>query len=371
VLVLDAAAPSIGVPGAQLGLLVQADDLDALSTDNALFPSGSPFLLLFSIDRQTTGLARPDPLLIEAEVPYNAFDQAEKGQAAGDQFMSTEVFWRTGRIGGRGPRVANNSLDRNNFDEGGTDFGAQPPTSAREQTARAAQDNVDATALIDATGAPGAIMRVYFSATGDSPSLNTLPGASDPSGAHIFFNPDPLAGLGTELFAAYFDLGLVQTDDIDAMTVFDLNTNGVFDNADLVLFSLAPGSPSLVNIPGASQAAAADVFVVAVGQQPVVLATSAQLGLGAPPDNIDALDYLPCPDAFGCAIVHGIRAVRGDWDDDGHVDLIDFSAWPACMTGPGGGVPPNFCDVFDLDRDIDVDLDDFDDFQVLFADSMP
>lgn len=49
----------------------------------------------------------------------------------------------------------------------------------------------------------------------------------------------------------------------------------------------------------------------------------------------------------------------GDFDADGDVDLADFAAWNACMTGPDGGLPAGACAAFDFDADGDVDLADF------------
>jgi len=57
----------------------------------------------------------------------------------------------------------------------------------------------------------------------------------------------------------------------------------------------------------------------------------------------------------------------GDWDDDGDVDLADYAALPACLTGPEVGPPDAGCDVFDFDSDLDVDLADFADFQAAFG----
>ncbi len=48
----------------------------------------------------------------------------------------------------------------------------------------------------------------------------------------------------------------------------------------------------------------------------------------------------------------------GDFDADGDVDLFDFSAFLDCVSGPGGGVSPPGCAVFDFDEDDDVDLGD-------------
>ncbi len=50
---------------------------------------------------------------------------------------------------------------------------------------------------------------------------------------------------------------------------------------------------------------------------------------------------------------------RGDYTRDGRVDLDDFPAFPACMTGPDGGPYEPGCGAFDFNADGDVDLNDF------------
>jgi len=56
----------------------------------------------------------------------------------------------------------------------------------------------------------------------------------------------------------------------------------------------------------------------------------------------------------------------GDFDDDGDVDLDDYSTLATCMTGPNGGVPSD-CHPADLDQDDDVDLQDMARFEIAFA----
>ena len=62
----------------------------------------------------------------------------------------------------------------------------------------------------------------------------------------------------------------------------------------------------------------------------------------------------------------------GDWNHDGHVDVSDWLAFPACMSGPwdwsNWTTPTQDClDVFDLDADADVDMVDFAGFQLMFG----
>ncbi|MCH7702710.1 MAG: hypothetical protein IID37_13590 [Planctomycetes bacterium] len=304
-LVLSQPVPDIGVEGALLGFGLPGDDLDALASDNIALDGEELFALLFSVDAATLGVVGPDSDLVEEGVPFNSRHQAVRGQQAGDQFMSTTLYELDD---GEDTGLPNNVLVRNNYDEGGVDFAALPPTSARHRGFPQAQDEVDATARFSTE-------MVYYSATGDSPSLSTLPFLDEPSGAHI------LAAIPSQnqvfLFASFSDLGLQQEDDIDALIVFDTNSDGVFQGSDQVLFSLAPGSPSLATIPGASEIApAADVYLVAAGESPVLFASAASLGLGRPADNVDALELLVCDDYEDCAEDHGIRGPGGESDDD-------------------------------------------------------
>ncbi len=92
------------------------------------------------------------------------------------------------------------------------------------------------------------------------------------------------------LFAPGGALGLLPGDDIDALAIQDLGIAGVYDVLDFVLFSLAPGSPSLMVLgllPG-------DVLIAAFGGPPGLFLPGGMLGL-APGDNLDALDVTFAP----------------------------------------------------------------------------
>jgi hypothetical protein len=315
VLVLDFPDPQTLYPGWMLGLGRPGDDLDALSRYDTVIAPNESFALLFSVDRNTVGVAAPDPHLVFRGVPYNVLDQAARGHAAGDQFMSTTLFTRSGTRNKILALLPNSVLVRNNFDEGGTDFVASPPVSAYEAVENEPQDEVDATAALPRQGGQEPNL-LYFSVSAGSPSLEFMPGSQPPSGAHIFlFLPDQEV---STLFASFSDLGLQQDDDIDALIVFDADADGVFSGFDQVLFSLTPGSPSLSTISGASATgAAADVFSVTPGQPPVVFASAADLGLGDAQDNVDALGYTLHNDPEAGAAAHGIRSnsipVLSEW----------------------------------------------------------
>lgn len=305
--------------GADFGMPLPGDDVDACSGPSSNIASGDSFTLLISVDEFSVGAVPPDQNLVQQGVPYNAADQAEKGQAAGDQFMGLDLFTRAGGPlpGSNGRAGDNNTLLRNNYNEGGSGFGGQPATGAssggRSRGVPVLQDNVDCMfgtrVPIDPPG-PANLLPLYFSASADSPSLQDLPGLM-PSGASVFYHGLVQGGPlpETRLYASFADLGLLQGDDITGMIVFDAAGDNIFDPQDQVVFSLAPGSPSLSMIGGPGKvASSADVFTVDASGNPAIFVTAAGLGLDPSLDNIDALDFLTCTDAIDCALRHAIRA---------------------------------------------------------------
>ncbi len=326
----------IAVHGNTLGL-GDPDELNALSSGNlgVVYPPGLPadkeFMLLFSIDRDSTGILPPHPALIHARVPWNALEQAVKLHAAADQFMALDEFTRGAALGNAGSRVAaTNVQTRNQYNEGGTDFGGEPPRGSGDgarSEGSLEQDSVVSMMLSGRSEVQYAteLTEVYFSVKTGSPSLGTLGGGGGDA-ATIFYNP--IVKDATTVFATSAALRLTPADDIDAMIVFDTNENHVFDGTDQVLFSLTRTSPSLATIDGASPIApAADVFTHSADDDPDqpppsprVFANADNLGLGHPLDNVDALDYFVCEiggDVIACGQLYGIR-VRGvpavsDW----------------------------------------------------------
>ena len=68
-----------------------------------------------------------------------------------------------------------------------------------------------------------------------------------------------------------------------------------------------------------------------------------------------------------------IARIPGDFDEDGDVDLDDYNMLDNCLSLSGPGVTPPFqycLDVFDLDRDYDVDMNDFAVFAEFFTGPM-
>lgn len=363
--------PEVAIPGDLLGLYTSADDLNALSGSNANLPAGTVFTLLVSVDRDTVGTAPPDPTLVALGRPYNVLDQAQRGHAAGDQFMALTAWtWTPGGLVPRAGRGGGTTSVRNNFDEGGTSYSATPPTHSRDTVPPGtAEDEVDSSSPVSSSAARG-ITNVYFTADRESPSLVELSFPYPPSGANLFYNEAPFERTPTTMFASFEALGLQPDDDIDALVIIDADANGVFDSVDTVLFSLTGDSPSLGIIPGTSSSGAgADVLIVMPGQSPLLFAAAEEFGLGAPADNIDAVQLfeLACGDPLQCALDHAIRFLRGDWDDDGDVDFDDFTVWPIVLTGPDNGPYPPGGEFLDADEDGDLDLLDFAAFQQAFT----
>lgn len=57
----------------------------------------------------------------------------------------------------------------------------------------------------------------------------------------------------------------------------------------------------------------------------------------------------------------------GDMDGDGDVDLFDYEAFLACVTGPDQGPVEPGCERADIDQDGDADLSDWGEFQIKFT----
>jgi hypothetical protein len=124
----------------------------------------------------------------------------------------------------------------------------------------------------------------YFSLAAGSNSLVTIPAKP---GDILDWGP---AALPAVVVITYDRLGLNIADDIDALAVWDTFGSGVLDTGDDVLFSLAPGSPSLAAIPAnASDVLRATITAAANPNAPVVYTSGAFLGIPAGGD-MDALD---------------------------------------------------------------------------------
>ena len=75
------------------------------------------------------------------------------------------------------------------------------------------------------------------------------------------------------------------------------------------------------------------------------------------------------PEAETIVEMGAYEYLAGDGDRDGDTDLFDYGMFVGCMTGPGGGVPPE-CIVFDMNADGAVNLLDFAVLQSAFSGSL-
>ena len=79
---------------------------------------------------------------------------------------------------------------------------------------------------------------------------------------------------------------------------------------------------------------------------------------------VDSLDLCPATiigaqvDIDGCP-----PAILADMDRDGDVDLDDFGSFQSCLTGPGAGPVESACAPLDYDADDDIDQSDYGYFQ--------
>jgi hypothetical protein len=259
------AGPQVEVRPPSFGL-VAADNIDALSANTWTSPALA-YHLVFSGDRPSQG---------QPGTPYR--NQAVRNQAASDLWRTplsaASPAWSMGAcavVAIPPPQAQHrNQTDFNLI------FTAAPPVFAPGGI----QDNIDAVELdvLDITGDQFHDFDTYFSLDAASPSL----GGATP--ASIFFSP---IGGATAVFSGPGPLGLVAGDNIDALVMWDRNIIGVRDpGMDLVLFSLAPGSPSL------GGASPADIFVSTFGGGFCRFTTANQLGM-LPTDNVDGLDVIP------------------------------------------------------------------------------
>lgn len=260
--IVEAGATSFG--------LVPNDNIDALSANTPSSPD-LQYHLIFSADRASLG---------QVGTPFRA--EAANGQAASD-------LWWTNLTGG--------TLVGSMAGGGCVPWAIAPPhvrlanqtaynlirTAAAGVAVAPPQDNVDAVELdvLDTNGDGIHDVNAYFSLDAASPSLGGW------SPATLFFSA---AGSGAFVpFSITSQIGLAADDDIDALVMWDSGVIGSPDpGVDYVLFSLAPGSPTLTTY-GVSPAM---IFVSDFTGRVCPFDGPGPLGL-LPADNVDGLDALP------------------------------------------------------------------------------
>jgi len=340
--ILAKPGPSVLYGGLGLSPLSELDGFSTNRIDEV--PTLQSVFILFGVDRDSVGSTGPDADLIAQNRPFNVMDQAERNQAAADIFMSTSVFNEFGQPSSKGSRTQNNTLTRNQGDTGGVDQDLSPNRSASIRVATSQPvDSKNGMTKGGNTGSAsqpkrGAEFPVIFftiDRLNDAP-LST--GGGIGHGADIFIDMEPNEPGNEERFLAAPEIGLLSGpsgDDIDALFVIDEYDDGAFTTAsDIVLFSLAPGSPTLIS----NGYSPADIFAV-FGNNPsnlVLWTVAANVGLSSG-DNIDALDLIAPADVSGTVMDHAIQlVVPGDYAPvDGILDNYDCEAFGLCYTGPG------------------------------------
>ncbi len=241
---------NLGLTAAGCSSTGTQDDLDALSFGHDFASGNSPFQ--FSVAPGSAGLAG-------SAVAAQAACSPPEPQA--DMFSSerdgTNALILDGDGAANGCPIATpaNLIERPNSDNLNASSG-QPPD------------------LIDTDNDGQLDLPVYFSLSAGSPSLATY--SRGP--ADILWT----TGFSPGVYASAGALGLQAADDIDALCVTHPGAGQVYDAThDKVLFSLAPGSPTLASL-GAS---AADILAPG----PKVAVHAWELGLNAS-DNVDALN---------------------------------------------------------------------------------
>ncbi|MFQ5806503.1 MAG: hypothetical protein ACE5I3_08640 [Phycisphaerae bacterium] len=319
-------------------------DVDAISSNHGALADApaSGYRVIFSVRRNDT-----------ADDWTWVFDQADRNQEAGDLAISTDAFLP---VLPDGPHVQMGASNDNAYFRNQADLDEVPCAPSDVVIPPLTPlDNLDGYDFATFnTDSDVALERaVYYSV-----SIET----DTDFAAYIFYLPagwdappaDPL-DLGP-VYASRAEIGLTSGDDIDALAVFDADSDGVFSPGDSVLLSLRRGSTSLNEgwlyhdgpggafLPnGGSEACVFLVYQDAAGTNWLSrLATYEQLGLGlglvAPYADIDAL-VLACP---------------GDLDGDGDVDLADLAQLLANYGMTEGATYEDG----DLDGDGDVDLTD-------------
>ncbi|MEK6644193.1 MAG: hypothetical protein AABZ08_09805 [Planctomycetota bacterium] len=386
--ILDAPGPVVTYAASGLRLFHPADELDEMSGNRIDVGVADKFVILFGVDRTSVGARGPDPSLLPSR-PFNVQDQATRHQAAGDTFMTLDLYTRSG-----GPlpleafrliATKNNTLVINQGDSGGIDYDLVedvsplmdlPPGTPIDEGDGMYYEPVppllaggpqwpavrDAVSGDDGGANRGIAVYLYFTLSRNSPSLAQLPPPG--SGANVYVDTDPNTPFTENLYVTAAQLGLVggpTGDDIDGLMVFDGGVQGVFDTGiDQVIFSLTPNSPSL-----GITFSAADLFTSNGGGVFNLYARADDLGLLST-DNVDNLELIKTTDSAATAFNSAIYLViPGDYDGDGVLTADDCGQFAGCYTGEGG-VATLSCGSFDQDADGDVDCLDWRNNTIIF-----
>ena len=253
-------APPV-LPGLNPGL-TPSDNLNALSYGYNFI--GYPMNLIFSVDKFSTGIPG---------TAVNAQATLIPAEAHGDEFIAYNL-----------PILGGSNLLL--VDEGTLGLLVCDDIDALENQPPLFVDN-------NGDGVPDPGKRVFFSLQTGSP---TLVGPMTADDILLY-----LSGVISIYADGVTNIGLLPGDDVDALCLFDKGYNATLDPgtttmppapflSDLALFSLAPGSPTLMGanpkLPGGGSPA--DIFITAFDGNFLVFSNAANLGL-LTTDNVDAL----------------------------------------------------------------------------------
>lgn len=380
----DILFPGPAAPQANTARPLNTNYVDAISSNQASV-DGSVLRLAFSVDRASRGAIASDvrAQFLLNQHPGDIFISARDFPAP-SQFVGTTLgFGWFGNLSSTGLGSSNQLLL--NQSALALTAGAGPgnlvdSTVLAPPIMPGSHDNVDAFDMVppDSTGDFVGDMNVYYSVNPDQPVLNPVYA----SAADLYRTTQ--GSQVPALFASALAMGLdgmgPNSDDVDALVLYDLGTPGVLDpGVDYALFSLSPGSRSLVRPPNQPQLTAADIFFTDFRQSFATFATDADLGLSGTifPAELEGMISgngssagLGTP---GTDNVDGLGSYAlGDMDWNGTLNLQDVDDFVQGVTRPDDyrdlnldhfGQPATILGDFSVPRDGLVDFDDIPPFR--------
>lgn len=290
-------------------------EIDGLSSNHRPW-LGAPFHLRFSVDRVTGGFAgtASNVQFIRNQQPGDIFGSTLAFPDPCTNFVGTlaPVF---GTFAGFLPSAGFGGLNVLVFNQGGfgllTGGGIVGPGAVAPVIGNGTHDNIDAyndlPGPMDPDGDNLPNFDIYYSLAPVEAVLNArLPAAIlyNPAGVAAF--PPPGAPFANPAVSGLDFFGGVNTDDIDGLVVWDRppygsaawGGPGAEPAKDCAIFSLSPGSASLVALQGAGfPVEGGTIFFTDFTGLFAVFATSNDLGLASPLGplaiNVDALETHP------------------------------------------------------------------------------